>query len=180
MTNNHKQVEYFVAKAQIRDAIERLARGEDRRDAILIGSAYWPDSVTDYGVFSGSFAEYLDWVVPGSPALPVTQHLLGQSYTVVTDDLQSARVETQVFSYHRVDHGEQHKDTCIGGRYLDQFECREGDWRILSRLMVYDWYQDLGEAIDWAQGLMGQTLSSPQFIGSAADDVSRRFFQETD
>ena len=27
----------------------------------------------------GSFDEYLAWVVPGSPAIPVTQHMLGQT-----------------------------------------------------------------------------------------------------
>jgi len=32
-----------VAKERIRDAIARVARGEDRRDAKAIGAAFWPD-----------------------------------------------------------------------------------------------------------------------------------------
>lgn len=171
-----QQVADLLDRNAIRACIEQLARGEDRRDASLISGAYWPDSVTDYGVFRGSFDEYLAWVVPGSPALPVTQHVLGQSYIVL--DGESARVETQVISYHRVDTGSEHRDAVIGGRYLDIFGQRDGEWRIASRMMVYDWSQDWGVSIDWSQGLMGQQLSSPNFVGKASDDVSREFFGE--
>ena len=69
----------LLEREKIRECIAHLARGEDRRDAELISTSYWPDSTTDYGVFVGSFDKYLAWVVPGSPAIPVTQHVLGQS-----------------------------------------------------------------------------------------------------
>lgn len=177
LNTREQQIADLLDRNAIRACIEQLARGEDRRDASLISGAYWPDSVTDYGVFRGSFDEYLAWVVPGSPALPVTQHVLGQSYIVL--DGESARVETQVISYHRVDMGSEHRDSVIGGRYLDIFEQRDGEWRIASRMMVYDWSQDWGVSIDWSQGLMGQQLSSHNFVGKAADDVSREFFGET-
>ena len=177
MDARERQVTELLNRSAIRRCIEQLARGEDRRDPTLIRDALWPDSVTDYGVFHGSFDEYLDWVVPGSPAISATQHLLGQSYIVLGE--ASARVETQVVSYHRVDMGDEHRDLTIGGRYLDVFEQRGGEWRIASRMMVYDWSQDWGVSIDWAHGLMGQPLSSPRFVGGASDDFSREFFGET-
>jgi hypothetical protein len=164
----------------IRRALVALARGEDRRDAALISSAYWPDSVTDYGVFRGSFDDYLAWVVPGADAITDTQHVLGQSYIELAT--ATARVETQVISYHRVDYtgtgwlgGGEH-DTCIGGRYLDLFEKRDGEWRIASRTMLYDWSQDWGAAADWSQGVMGQAFSAPHFSGRAHGDWSAEFF----
>jgi SnoaL-like domain len=40
---------------KIRDCIARLARGEDRRDARLIGGSFWPDASIDLGLFAGIF-----------------------------------------------------------------------------------------------------------------------------
>ena len=39
----------LLDREQIPDCIARLARGEDRRDPILISAAYWPDSATFFG-----------------------------------------------------------------------------------------------------------------------------------
>lgn len=168
-------IEVLLAREAIRCCIARLARGEDRRDATLITASYWPDSVTDYGVFKGSFDEYLAWVVPGADAITNTQHHVGQSHIELEDE--TAKVETQVISYHRIDYGggDEH-DTVIGGRYLDVFARRGGDWRIASRTMLYDWYQDWGASIDWSQGVMGMPFSAPHFSGRARGDWSQTFF----
>src|SRR3546814_3443297 len=96
------ELRLLLEREKIRDCIARLARGEDRRDAGLIRASYWPDSTTDYGVFAGGFDEYLAWVVPGSPAIPATQHFLGQS--VIELDRDTARIETQVISYRSEEH----------------------------------------------------------------------------
>ena len=165
----------ILDREQIRCCIAQLARGEDRRDAALICASYWPDSATDYGVFKGTFDEYLAWVVPGADAIANTQHHVGQSHIELARD--SAKVETQVISYHRIDYGngDEH-DVVIGGRYLDTFEKRDGNWRIFSRNMLYDWYQDMGASIDWSQGMMGMPFSDPRFSGRAKGDWSIEFF----
>ena len=54
-----QQLKALLNRDNIRECIVRLARGEDRRDAALITASYWRDSTTDYGVFVGSFDEYL-------------------------------------------------------------------------------------------------------------------------
>lgn len=166
----------LLERDRIRRCIVNLARGEDRRNAAMITASYWPDSITDYGVFQGDFAAYLAWVVPGADAITNTQHVLGQSF--IERDGDSAKVETHVVSYHRVDYGggDEH-DTCIGGRYLDVMEKRDGEWRIASRLMLYDWYQDWGQSIDWSQGVMGMPFSAEHFSGRAKGDYSETFFR---
>lgn len=163
----------LLDREAIRAALATLARGEDRRDGDLIKSAYWPDSVTDYGVFKGDFDAYYAWVIPGADAITNTQHVLGQSHIVLEG--ATAKVETQVISYHRVNMGEGEIDTCIGGRYLDLFEKRGDKWAIAARTMLYDWYQDWGAAIDWSTGLMGMPLP-PEFSGWAVGDKSELFF----
>lgn len=169
-----EELKTFIEREKIRDCIACLARGEDRRDAALISASYWPDSTSDYGVFCGNFDKYLAWVVPGSPAIPVTQHVLGQSIIDLRGD--TAFVETHVTSYHRVVMIDAERDTVIGGRYLDRMEKREGEWRIAHRTMLYDWYQDFGPSIDWSQGLMGLPFSAGHYSGRAVGDYSETFF----
>jgi hypothetical protein len=173
MVSEATEIGLFLQREQIRDCLARLARGEDRRDADLIKGAYWPDAQTDYGVFQGDFDAYFAWVYPGSDAITNTQHVLGQSVIELGGD--TARVETQVISYHRVDMGAGERDTCIGGRYLDVMAKRDGAWRIAERTMLYDWYQDWGPAIDWSQGVMGLPFAGPHYAGRAVGDHSGTF-----
>jgi hypothetical protein len=179
MDTTTSELKALLDREKIRERIARLARGEDRRSADMISSCYWTDATTDYGVFQGSFKEYLAWVVPGSDAIKNTQHVLGQS--VIDLEWMSAlaeraRVETQVLSYHRVDMGQGDQDTLVGGRYLDIFEKRGNDWRIVRRTMLYDWYQDWGNAIDWSKGVMGLPFTADHYPGRAVGDLSERFF----
>jgi hypothetical protein len=170
-----EQLKGLLDRERIRECIVRLARGEDRRAADIISASYWPDSTTDYGVFQGSFQQYLDWVVPGSDVIKNTQHVLGQS--VIDIEGNAARAETHVISYHRIAMGEE-RDTCIGGRYLDGLEKRDGEWRIARRVMLYDWYQDWGQSIDWSKGVMGLPFSAGHYSGRSVGDHSESFFKE--
>lgn len=167
-------VQRMIDREAIRDCIARLARGEDRRSADLIRACWWPEARFDYGVHSGDFETYLAWVVPGADAIKDTQHLIGQSVIELAGE--AAQVETHVFSYHRIDMGKGDRDTCIGGRYLDRFEKRSGEWRIADRVMLYEWEQDWGAAADWSQGVMGYPFSAGHFTGRANGDYSERWF----
>jgi len=165
----------LIDRDRIRDCVARLARGEDRRDAESIGDCFWPDANVDLGVFVGSFAEYLAWVVPGAPSIPVTLHTLGQSIIELRGDV--AAVETHVTAYHRIDMGGQERDIVLGGRYLDRMEKRDGHWRIVHRTMLYDWLSDYGKSADWTQGLLGMPFVNQHAIGRARGDYSEVFFE---
>ena len=158
MNSSSEQLAALLDREMIRNCIARLARGEDRRDAELIGGCFWPDATVEFGIFAGTFDEYLGWVVPGSPAVPVTQHVLGQSLIELDDE--TALVETHVNAYHRMVGDDGDRDVVIGGRYLDRLEKRGGQWRVGQRTMLYDWYQELGRSVDWSQGLTGMPFSA--------------------
>ena len=64
----------------------------------------------------------------------------------------------------------------IGGRYLDRLEQRNGEWRIVERTMLYDWFQDFGLSADWSQGVMGMPFSGEHYTGRAVADFSEVFF----
>ncbi|MGO9932556.1 MAG: nuclear transport factor 2 family protein [Steroidobacteraceae bacterium] len=176
MDASTQELKIYLDREKIRDCIARLARGEDRRDAELISACCWPDSTSDYGVFCGTFEEYLAWVVPGSPAIAVTQHALAQSVIELQGD--AALAETHVTSYHRIDMGAEERDVVIGGRYLDSMEKRGGEWRIAKRMMLYDWFQDFGTSIDWSKGVLGLPFSAGHFTGRAVGDYSETFFAQ--
>jgi len=177
MHNIDAQLRNLLERDQIRRCVIALARGEDRRDAALIATCLWPDSTSDYGIFAGSFTEYLAWVVPGSPAIVLTQHALGQSLIELKDD-DTARTETEVTSYHRINMGNGERDIVIGGRYLDRMAKRAGEWRIAHRTMLYDWFQDLGASIDWSKGVLGLPFSASHYAGRAVGDYSETFFDQ--
>lgn len=177
--DNAQALAEMLDRDRIRNAVVTLARGEDRRDADLVGSAFWPDATFDYGVFAGDFAAYLAWVVPGADSIPNTQHILGQTLIELAGD--TAKAETHIVSYHRADFsaatdGSDLHDVCIGGRYLDSFAKRGGEWRIAARVMLYDWVQNWGKAADWSQGVMGTPFSQEHFSGRAHGDWSEVFF----
>ena len=175
MSNNVDKLALLLSREDIRNCIIALARGEDRRDGAVISQAFWPDAVCDFGIFKGNFQEYLDWVVPGSPQIPVTQHLLGQSHIELDEGV--AKVETHVTSYHRISMEDGDCDAVIGGRYLDRFAKRDGVWRIAERTMLYDWVRNDGESVDWSQGVMGMPFSGKHFTGCAVGDYSDVFFK---
>ena len=157
-------------REKIRDCLARLARGEDRRNTELITGAYRPCALIDYGIFIGTFDEYLAWVVPGSPDIPVTQHVLGQSFIDLYAD--TALVETHVLAYHRIATPAGHRDSMIGGRYLDWMEKLGSEWRIAERTMLYDWFRDFGDAVDWSAGLMGMPFDTNRYAGRVVGDPS--------
>jgi len=178
MSNSLDELSIWLEKAKIQERIAQIARAEDRRDGALLAQCFMPESIIDMGVFSGRFSDYITWVVPGDPSLPVTQHTLGQTLVVLDSDSR-ARAETYVTSYHRVDTGTEHRDTAIGGRYLDVVEKIDGDWKVVERTLLYDWFSDYGQAVDWSQGVMGLPFTAEHYVGRSEvdSDFSDQFFK---
>jgi hypothetical protein len=177
MSSKPEELNDIVYRERIRDCLARLSRGEDRRDASLISGCFWPDATVDFGIFAGTFDEYLAWVVPGAPSIPVTLHTLGQSLISLLGN--TAAAETHVTAYHRINMGDAERDIVIGGRYLDRMERRNEKWRIARRTMLYDWLKDFGQSADWSQGLLGMPFITGHSVGSARGDHSEAFFGKT-
>lgn len=169
-------VDELIDREQIRDCLARLARGLDRRDADLVRGAFWPEGHDDEGVAVVTVEQLVAWVSPGDPAMKLTMHTMGHSLI----DVRGAKavVETHVNSYHRVDTNGTDRDVMLGGRYLDQLEKRNGEWRIIQRKLIYDWLNDLGVSADFSKGAFGLPLSSEGAIGSAAGDYSEKLFKK--
>lgn len=116
------------------------------RDTDLVG---WYKSKSTIGaLFTG--------LCPGDnflEGLKASTHSM--SNILIRVDGDTARVETYWHVFHREAgaDGAADYDYIAGGRYLDTFERRGGEWRILTRVLIRDWYQVIEGTGDWARYL---------------------------
>jgi hypothetical protein len=132
----------------------RYARGLDRHDEELIESAFHEDALDRHGQFVGSPAELAAWGNSQHAEIWEThQHFLANQTIDFDDD--TAHVETYVLFVQRRK-GQPRLDFG-GGRYVDRFERRRGEWRIAARLLVMDWVTET-EAAD-PRGVLARYVS---------------------
>jgi len=129
----------LVDRSEILQCLHRCARGMDRHDAELIASAYHADAIDDHGGFSGSPAEFIEYV-NGSPAGPgvheqlFTDHmhyLTNHSAEIDGDTTHSETYYIMVGRYRGSD-----RAGIWTGRYVDRLERRNGEWKIAARRVV--------------------------------------------
>lgn len=135
--NHEALLRELDARRQISDVLARVARGVDRLDRDLIISGYHPDAIDYHGSFEGSPSEFADWVVERhSGTIEQCMHFLGQSNLRIEGD--RAACESNVVVYYRMDKDGISQDMVSPGRYLDRFECRDGEWKITERLAMHE------------------------------------------
>jgi hypothetical protein len=143
------QVEQLADRQDIADTLQRYIRGIDRHDKELARSAFWPEAQINMGTPYGR-DEYVDHEEAALAAYASHQHhITGQ-----TVDLQgnTAHVESYVFFFAlprdtRSDergratpgHAKVSEKNRLGsGRYIEKWEKRNGEWKILVRAYVHD------------------------------------------
>lgn len=134
--NIERRLSHIEAKEQIRDVLYQYCRAADRRDIELFKSCYHPDSTDNHGFYIGNGWEFADYVFPILNQLDLCIHSL--SNPIIKIDENKALVETQWFVIHRLRRWFGITDLCHNGRYLDIFEKRDGQWKILHRMAVLD------------------------------------------
>ena len=124
-------------KQKLHENLMLYCRGIDRMDGDLVRSTYWPDSTDDHGSFIGPGQ---DWAAAG---LAWREKIYNNNHHVsnvlIEIDGDQARRESMFLNVVNL------KDPAIsfflGGRYRDLCEKRDGEWRILNRVCVWDWFE---------------------------------------
>jgi hypothetical protein len=136
-----QQIQALVDKDAIRDVIYRYCRSVDRCDRELMKSCYWPDARDNHGFFSGNAHAFVDYVIPVLEQALSTTHSI--SNTLIELDGDRACGESYVHVTHRLARLDgtlvDNKSNC---RYIDLFERRDGDWKILFRAAIMDTMYD--------------------------------------
>ena len=165
--------EDIVDRENIRQLFARYSRGVDRQDADLVRSTYWPDGWDNHGVFEGTVDEFVANFLKIWPTLKM-QHMLGQIYIDIHGN--EANTESYFMAYHRLGTEGSTVDMLLGGRYVDRLEKRNGEWRLLQRNAVYDWYRDFGDSQPWDSPWFAGIVPGSNSLGSTTKDLSWDMF----
>lgn len=163
-------VQEISAHIEIRQALYRYCRGVDRGIGPLIKSVYHPETIDGHGPWRGQGENFVASIVElmdGQDG-PAQHHITN---VLIDLDGDSARVESYYLAQFRDKDDEKELMVFAGGRFLDLFERKSGEWRITSRDVVMDWSraEPLGER--WAQqqlfnsGLRRGADASAEFFG---------------
>jgi len=120
----------------IRDATKRYCRGVDRLDEDLMKSAYWPEATDDHGVFVGNAMAFAEMCMVGHLGWRSTSHCIFNHSIELDSDGIHARGELYNVTYLFQKDADV-LDTWYG-RYLDVYEKRGDEWRILERVCVHE------------------------------------------
>ena len=127
----------MLDKNAISEAVMRYFIGVDRADAELVGSTYHPDAVDVRGDrrIDGATAG-ADIVASNAAAMVSTRHHVTTQMVEVDGD--TAHVETYCLGVHVTGGDRPQRRMQTAGRYLDEFERRNGSWRIVRRRVLID------------------------------------------
>ena len=124
------KVQYLDDRQEILDVIVRESRGRDRHDADLTASCYWPEGADEHGPVPFSASEYPERANHGHAlGFAMNQHNLANHSCEINGN--TAYCETYVVGTLLSKDGRT--CTLAAGRYLDQLEKRNDEWRILWR-----------------------------------------------
>ena len=147
------------AKQAITEVIYRYARAIDRMDESLLRSVFHPGSrhshfyegpSSDPGIPSSREApgDFVAFALGLLSAYSRTHHQLGNTLIQLEGD-GTATAETYFTAFHRMrargdplaaeNAYDTEMDYFVGGRYLDRFESRGGEWKIVQRTGMTDW-----------------------------------------
>ena len=137
-------VDELIAKQEITDLVGRYMRGLDRLDMTLLRSTFHDDADTDYGFFKGGADDFVAMAYRALKDHLANHHMIGQTNIDVTGDVAIGEIYFQAFHRIVVKTGEdtQERDLFISGRYVDRYEKRDGEWKIIFRSEINDWVRD--------------------------------------
>lgn len=135
MKDRQQRIDELLDRQDILDCLTRFSRGMDRFDKEVYMSAFWPDGTMAAGPFVGTPEECWDWAIPMHEA---GQNATHHSLLNVTYDIQGDEAHTETY-YLFAARNRDDSNWIAGGRYVDRFERRDGEWRIALRTNAIEW-----------------------------------------
>jgi hypothetical protein len=129
------KIQYLQDRQDILDCIMREARGRDRQDIELTASCYWDDGVDEHGPVITPAPDYPARANAGHAA-----YFSGTSHNITNHTCEINGDVAYCESYVVGGLLSLDQKTCkiAPGRYIDQLERRNGEWRIVIRRTVID------------------------------------------
>ena len=142
-----QQLQELLDQKACEDVLMRYGRTLDWLDQTGQEECFWPDAEIDYGFFQGSGEEWVPVVMAVESSSVRRWHVS----TGVTVQVQGDRAKSECYGLSEgTIENEQGElvDTIFGGRYLDEFEKRNGQWRISKRTYIADWIHSFPNGLE--------------------------------
>jgi hypothetical protein len=145
-----RQLRELLDKQAITEVIYRYARSMDRLDRDLGRSVFWPEATADYHqqMYQGTGYGFIDMVMEAHPNYTAHSHQLGNILITVDGDTATSETYGDV-TLRRLDEEGRCIDSRNLGRYVDRWERRGGEWRIIERTYLHDFDQSGTSAGDF-------------------------------
>lgn len=135
MLTREEKIQNLLDRQDILDCINRYTRALDRHDDELLASVFHTDAIDNHGEWIGGRDEFVQWA-----NYVCHNHLNAHMHHVTSHtcelDGDTANTETYVLYIHRYKDGKVVQ--MAGGRYVDRFEKRDGEWKIAMRRLIMD------------------------------------------
>ncbi|MAT92147.1 MAG: hypothetical protein CME59_06065 [Halioglobus sp.] len=135
---NEATLQALLDKQAITELVHTYCRAADRHDYDLMRSLYHADAIDDHGsFFKGLAMDFIDQL----PAIQEPMLILHHNVTTVNIALDGDYAEGEIYilAFHQVATEGGPMDLLIGGRYLDRYAKRDGDWKFSERAVLADW-----------------------------------------
>ena len=166
---NPALLQQLAARLSITNLLTRYSRGIDRCDLETLKSVFWEDATADYGSAPENAWSWAAATLAALSKMNRTMHTIGNMLVECEESVGTG--ETYCTAYHEFNTSDGVQEMIVGGRYLDRFECRNGEWRIARRLYIMDWNRNGPSTAIWDEGIYaGLTRRGSRF----PDDPSYR------
>jgi len=131
-------LKHLVDRSAIIELVHAYARAADRRDQTAMRTLYHDGATDDHGGFFKGLAEDFIKALPQIQApMQILHHNITTTNIAIEHD--NAEGEIYVLAYHKVATANGSLDLLIGGRYLDRYQKRSGQWKFTHRAVIADW-----------------------------------------
>ena len=138
MTPTPQQLMDLIDRQMILDQITNYARSVDRLDHELGKQVFHPEAKADYGaMFQGTGWGFIDWCLNAHLGLVSHSHQFSNISIAITGERARSETYGDVTVRRRTEDG----GTIIMrnlGRYIDEWQKRDGVWRISDRKYRHD------------------------------------------
>jgi len=135
MSSIEERLAYLEDRLAVQEVVMRHCRGVDRHDVELMNGCYWPDGVARYGPVVINAPEYGEW---SNGAHEGRFKLHSHNITNVNTDVEGDTAYCESYVLAMFLSPDQQRASLVGGRYFDQLEKRDGEWKISVRRTQID------------------------------------------
>ncbi len=139
MTTQERRLAELLDREAICDCLYRYCRGIDRADEATLRSAYWPDAKDCHGSYNGPVEGFFQWALAVFKTGARNIHQISN----ILIEFRGERAAIVESYFNALQRGPDAKGTqrqfLLAGRYCDRFEKRGEEWRVIKRIVVFDW-----------------------------------------